>query len=63
MADRIVEIGSFDNEPSAWLARAELAANGIRAAVAPANTMQIVPGARVRLAVRESDVVEALRIL
>ncbi len=63
MPDRIVELGSFADEAGAWLARAELEINGIRAAVTEPNTLHIVPGARVRLAVREQDVEEARRIL
>ncbi len=63
MPDRIVELGSFADEAAAWLARAELEANGIRAAVTEPNTLHVVPGARVRLAVREQDVEAARRIL
>lgn len=63
MPDRIVELGSFADEAAAWLARAALEANGIRAAVSGPNSLHIVPGARVRLAVREHDVEEARRIL
>ena len=62
MADRIVQLGSFPDEASAWLARAE--ANGIPAVVAGANSsaLHIMPTS-VHLAVREQDVEEARRIL
>ena len=61
MSDGIVELGSFPDEPSAWLARAELEANGIRSEVISGAYDLSLP--KVRLAVREEDAVAALRVL
>ncbi len=63
MPDGIVELGQFQDEPSAWLARAELEANGIPSQVVnpyPYPYPGLVP---IRLAVREEDADAAARIL
>ena len=62
MTDGTVEVGDFQDEPSAYLARAELAANGIRSEVVAMHAYAL-PAPKVRLAVREEDVQSALRIL
>ncbi len=62
MADRVVEFGGFQDEPSAWLARANLAANGIRAAVIAGQNYGLGPPL-IRLAVLEQEVDVARRIL
>ena len=62
MSDGIVELGGFHDEPSAYLARAELAAKGIRAEVITVHAYAL-PAPKVRLAVREQDVEAAIKIL
>lgn len=62
MSDRIVELEDFLDEPSAWVARAVLRANGIRSEVLT-DPPYAHPRPRVRLAVRAEDAAEALRLL
>jgi hypothetical protein len=62
MPDRIVELGRFQDEPSAWLARAELEAAGIPSRVISGHSNVPLPPL-FRLAVREEDVEAALAIL
>jgi hypothetical protein len=62
VSDGIVKIGSFDNEPSAWLARAELEANGIRCEVISRHSYAL-PLPKIRLAVCEEDVEAVQRVL
>ncbi len=62
MGDGIVELGNFQDEPSAWLARAEREANGIRSEVISRHSYAL-PLPRIRLAVRQQDVEAALRVL
>jgi len=61
----IVQIGAFSDEPSAWLARAVLEANGIPSqVVSTGSTERTLPVmVRARLAVRAEDAAEALAIL
>jgi hypothetical protein len=62
MPDGIVELKSFPDEPSAWLARAVLAAHGIAAQVlSDGSYPHLHP--RVRLAVRAEDAQVALELL
>jgi hypothetical protein len=61
MSDGIVEIGIFQDEPSVWLARAELEANGIASEVISRHAYSL-PQPKIRLAVREEDVEAARRI-
>jgi hypothetical protein len=59
----VVEIRSFADEASAWLARAVLEANGIAAEVIGFQGPNALPAPRVRLAVRAEDAPDALRLL
>ena len=64
MADDIVELGAFQDEPSAWLARAVLEANGIRSEVISMREPRGLPvPVRARLAVRAQDAAAALELL
>ncbi len=64
MADDVVEIGRFDNEAAAWIARAVLEANGIRSEVVASHQGRGLPfPIRARLAVRAEDAAAALEIL
>ena len=62
MTDGIVEVGSFPNEPSAWVARAVLEAAGIPSHVIT-DPPYILALPRVRLAVRVQDAEAAIRAL
>jgi hypothetical protein len=62
VSDGIVELGSFQDEASAYLARAALAASGIRSEVVAMHAYAL-PVPKVRLAVREQDAAAALGIL
>lgn len=62
MAEGIVELEQFNDEPSAWIARAVLQANGIPSEVL-VDPPYAMPGPRVRLAVRAEDAAEAVRLL
>lgn len=62
MGDGIVEVGAYQDEPSAWIARTRLAAGGIRSEVL-ADHLYALPVPRVRLVVREEDAEAARRIL
>lgn len=62
MPGEIVELGDFQNEASAWLARAVLEANGIPSQVIN-DPPYAHPRPRVRLAVLATDVQSAVRLL
>jgi hypothetical protein len=62
MTDGIVELESFLDEPSAWVARAVLLANGIPSEVLT-DPPYAHPRPRVRLAVRAEDAEAAYRLL
>jgi hypothetical protein len=62
MPDGIVELKSFPDEPSAWLARAVLAAHGIHAEVLTDGSYPHLHP-RVRLAVRADEARAALELL
>jgi hypothetical protein len=64
MPDDIVELGAFQDEPSAWIARAVLEASGIRSQVISLFQSHGLPGpVRARLAVRAEDAAAAMEIL
>jgi hypothetical protein len=64
MGDEVVEIGAFQDEPSAWIARAVLEANGIWAQVVPMFEPRGLPlPVRARLAVRAADAAAAVALL
>lgn len=62
MADGLVALQDFQDEPSAWVARAVLQANGIPSEVLT-DPPYAHPWPRVRLAVRSEDLSAALRLL
>jgi hypothetical protein len=62
LPDGIVELQSFQDEPSAWIARALLEANGIRSEVIT-DPPYAHPWPRVRLALRAEDVDAAVQLL
>jgi len=62
MPDEIVELSGFQNEASAWLARAVLEASGIPSQVIN-DPPYAHPWPRVRLAVRAKDAPSAVRLL
>ncbi len=65
MSREIVEIGAFPDEPSAWLARAVLAAHGIPSQVigGPYLERHLAVPVHARLAVRAEDAAAALAVL
>jgi hypothetical protein len=62
VTDGIVELESFQDEPSAWIARAVLQAAGIPSQVIT-DPPYAHPRPRVRLAVRAEDAAAALQAL
>jgi hypothetical protein len=62
MPNEIVELSDFQDEASAWLARAVLEANGIPSEVV-VQPPYAHPVPRVRLAVRARDAAAAVRLL
>jgi hypothetical protein len=62
VTDGIVEVGSFPNEPSAWLARAVLEAAGIPSQVIT-DPPYVLALPLVRLAVRVEDAEAAIKAL
>ena len=62
MPDGIVELQDFQDEPSAWIARAVLQANGIPSEVIT-DPPYAHPRPKVRLAVRAQDVQAAVQLL
>jgi hypothetical protein len=62
MPNEIVELSDFQDEASAWLARAMLEANGIPSEVI-VQPPYAHPLPRVRLAVRAADAPAAVRLL
>jgi len=64
MADDILELGAYQDEASAWIARAVLEANGIRSEVISMFQSHGLPApVRARLAVRAEDAAAAIEIL
>ena len=62
MSSGLVALDDFPDEPSAWVARAVLQANGIPSEVLT-DPPYAHPRPRVRLAVRSEDLPAALRLL